>query len=70
MGCLDVLFAYIGPEVALPMASMLAGMIGFILMVGRAPFRYAAKGLRRAARGVRTPPVGDRSPSDSTPEAP
>jgi hypothetical protein len=70
MGSPFVLFAYIGPDVALPLATMMAGVIGFILMVGRAPFRYAARGFRAAASGVRTLAKGDRSSGDSTPGAP
>lgn len=42
-----MLLAYFAPEVALPVASALAGVFGFLLMVGRAPFRLAAKGFRR-----------------------
>jgi hypothetical protein len=50
----DVLFAYISPDTVLPVASALAGLMGFLLMIGRAPFRLAARGLRSAARGVRS----------------
>jgi hypothetical protein len=46
-----MLFAYFTPEVALPVASAVAAVFGFIMMVGRAPFRFAAKGLRAASRG-------------------
>jgi hypothetical protein len=50
----DVLFAYISPDVVLPVASALAAVMGFLLMIGRAPFRLAARGFRSAARGVRS----------------
>ena len=53
MGSLFVLFGYFAPDVVLPMASALAGVVGFVMVVGRAPFRLAAGGIRSAARGVR-----------------
>jgi hypothetical protein len=46
-----MLFAYFTPEVIMPVASVLAGAFGVILMVGRAPLRYAARGARWIARG-------------------
>jgi hypothetical protein len=48
-----MVFAYFAPEVALPLASAVAAAFGFILMVGRAPFRFAARGLRAVMRRVR-----------------
>jgi hypothetical protein len=48
-----MLIAYIAPEVALPVVSALAGVFGFLLAVGRAPFRLAAKGLRKLTGGGR-----------------
>ncbi len=45
-----MVFAYFTPEVTLPVASAVAAIFGFIMMVGRAPFRYAARSLRAAAR--------------------
>jgi hypothetical protein len=54
MGSLTVLFAYVGPEVTLPVASVLASLIGFVMVVGRAPFRFAARALRITARGERS----------------
>jgi len=50
---LDVTFAYFAPEVAFPLASALAAVVGFVMLVGRAPFRLAAQGFRYAARGLR-----------------
>jgi hypothetical protein len=32
-----MVFAYFSPDVALPVASVLAAVVGFIMMVGRAP---------------------------------
>jgi hypothetical protein len=48
-----MLLAYFTPEVVLPVASVLAAAFGFIMMVGRAPFRYAARGFRSASRGCK-----------------
>jgi hypothetical protein len=52
MEALRVIFAYIGPEVALPVASLLTAVLGFVLMVGRAPLRFAARVFRRVSRGL------------------
>jgi hypothetical protein len=38
-----ITFAYVGPEVFLPLASVVAAAFGFVMMVGRAPFRLAAR---------------------------
>ncbi len=46
----QMVFAYFTPEAVLPVASVVAAVFGFIMMVGRAPFRYAARGLRAAGR--------------------
>ncbi len=43
-------FAYMTPEVMLPVASALAAAVGFLLLVGRAPFRLAARSFRYLAR--------------------
>ncbi len=59
MGFQGVILAYVAPEVVLPLASALAGVIGFALMVGWAPIRFAAKGVRSVARGVRS--IGRRA---------
>jgi hypothetical protein len=50
---LNMLFAYFAPEVVLPVASVVTATIGFIMMVGRAPFRIAARGVRSGWRGVK-----------------
>ncbi len=36
-----MLFAYFGPEAMLPLASVLATIVGAVLMFGRASFRFA-----------------------------
>jgi len=46
-----LIFAYIAPDVVLPMASVVAAGFGFIMMVGRAPFRIAGRWLRTARTG-------------------
>jgi hypothetical protein len=48
-----MLFAYFGPEVTLPVASILVAAGGFIMMIGRAPFRFAARVIRSAIRGLK-----------------
>jgi hypothetical protein len=76
MGGLPILFAYVGPDVTLPVASVLAGIFGFIMMVGRAPLRFAANRLRalkvrlgfrpsppRVASGARAAAPPEDSPS-------
>jgi hypothetical protein len=40
---LPVLFAYFGPEVQLPLISFIAAASGFLLMLGRAPFRMVKR---------------------------
>jgi hypothetical protein len=58
-----MVFAYFTPDVTFPLASALAAVVGFFVLVGRAPLRYAGKvfrclaaPLRRA--GVRSRPGG------------
>src|SRR5690242_9658717 len=46
----SIILAYIPPEVVLPVASVLAGVVGFIMMVGRAPIRFVKGVFRRVAR--------------------
>jgi hypothetical protein len=46
-----MLFAYFTPEVVLPVASLVASVVGFVMMVGRAPFRLAARGVRAVLGG-------------------
>jgi hypothetical protein len=41
-----MVLAYFSPDVALPVASVLAGVVGFIMMVGRAPYRAVARTFR------------------------
>lgn len=37
------LFAYFGPEVQMPLASLLASMIGLLMIAGAAPVRVARR---------------------------
>jgi hypothetical protein len=48
-----MLFAYFSPDVTLPIASILVAAGGFIMMVGKAPFRFAAKGIRAVIRAMK-----------------
>jgi hypothetical protein len=48
-----VIFAYFSPDVTYPLASALAAVVGFLILVGRAPLRYAAKGFRYATTPFR-----------------
>jgi hypothetical protein len=41
-----MIFAYFSPDVTLPLATVVASAVGFIMLVGRAPFRLAARGWR------------------------
>ena len=51
-----MLFAYFTPDVAMPVATVLAAGVGFIMMVGRAPIRFVRRivrsGLDRLKRGA------------------
>lgn len=60
-----MLFAYFAPEVVLPIASVFAAAFGFIVMVGRAPFRYVAQWFRATRKRVKREPVKP----DDQPEA-
>ena len=44
-----MLFAYVGPETMLPLASVLCGAVGVLLMFGRNVMMFG----RRVVRGVR-----------------
>ena len=48
-----MILAYFTPEVVLPIASVVTAAVGFIMMVGRAPFRFAARAWRSGFRGLR-----------------
>ena len=45
-----VILAYIGPETLLPMTSVVAGVVGIFLMLGRGSLRYLRGGLQLARR--------------------
>jgi hypothetical protein len=51
---LDVTFAYFTPETALPVATAVSAVLGFGLLVVRAPIRIVGQSVRRAARWVRS----------------
>jgi hypothetical protein len=54
-----MILAYFSPEVVLPVASVVTAVFGFIMMVGRAPFRAAARGFRAGLNALRR--IIDRS---------
>jgi hypothetical protein len=47
-----LIFAYFTPETTLPVATLLSAILGFGLLVVRAPLRVVGKGLRHVARWV------------------
>jgi len=61
-----MVFAYFAPEVALPVASAVAAAVGFLMMVGKAPFQFAARAFRAAkGGGKRATEKRDQSTSDA-----
>ena len=66
MGPFTVFFAYVGPEVALPVASALASLIGFAMVVGCAPFRFAARAYSGDPEGLASERQRGQTPGNST----
>lgn len=71
-----MLFAYFGPETLLPITSVIAGVAGVLMVLGKNTFRFLGLiwlGLRRAIGGERTsnvPPPPHIAPTpSSTPNA-
>lgn len=54
------LVAYLGPETMLPMTSVIAGVVGVVLMVGKQSFRLALGMLRIGGRKTRSKVAGRR----------
>jgi hypothetical protein len=48
-----MILAYFSPDVVLPVASVFAAAVGFVMMVGRAPFRLAVRGFRSGVAGLK-----------------
>jgi hypothetical protein len=48
-----VILAYVGPETILPMTSVVAGMFGILLILGRDTLRYLWGILKAGRRGIR-----------------
>ena len=44
---MDPMFAYFGPEVQMPLASLLASAVGLLMVAGAAPVRWAGRLLGR-----------------------
>lgn len=40
---MNLMLAYFGPEVQMPLASLLASMVGLLMIVGAAPVRVARR---------------------------
>jgi hypothetical protein len=47
-----MLFAYISPDVVMPIASVVAAALGCVMMIGRAPFRLAARTWRYLVKKI------------------
>ena len=47
MGHLTTVLAYLGPETMLPMTSVIAGIVGFVMMFGRNTWRLCSSTFRR-----------------------
>ena len=63
------LLAYLGPETMLPMTSVIAGVIGVILMVGRQTWSLLLGLLRIKGKGPRAKARAKRSASANGPHA-
>ena len=50
-----MLFAYFGPETVLPLTSMAAAAVGFLMMFGQQALRLTRLAFRRVFRGRRAP---------------
>ena len=55
-------FAYLGPETMLPMTSVVAGVVGFLMMFGRNSFRRASAVVRRLASSRKPLPGAASTP--------
>jgi hypothetical protein len=54
MEFLGLTLAYFTPETTLPVATLLSALLGFGLLVVRAPLRAVGKGFRGAVKWVRS----------------
>ena len=68
------ILAYFGPETVLPLATVVSAAVGFVLMVGKAPFHAAARVWRNIRRGptsssTSTPPRSARTVTSTRPVA-
>jgi len=50
-----MLIAYFTPEVALPVASVIAASFGFLMMIGKAPFRLLARAFKSRGKEQSSP---------------
>ena len=56
MNHLPMVFAYLGPETMLPMTSIVAGLVGFVMMFGRNAWSWVSKTARRLVPRVASEP--------------
>jgi hypothetical protein len=56
MNHLPMVFAYLGPETMLPMTSVVAGVVGFVMMFGRRAWYWVSKTARRFNPRAASPP--------------
>lgn len=56
-----MLLAYFTPDVAMPVATVVAAGIGFLMMVGRAPYRFITRTFRSVVE--RSKKDGGRRPA-------
>ena len=54
MESFGLIFAYFGPETTLPVATAISALVGFLLLVARAPLRLVGQSARKAARWARS----------------
>ena len=54
MGHMMTVLAYLGPETMLPMTSIVAGVVGFLMMFGRNALRLCSAAFRRLTSNSKT----------------
>jgi hypothetical protein len=64
-GSLEMLFAYIGPETMMPVASVIAAAAGVFMMFGRTVVGFGRGLVRRVLPGPARRPVAKPSPENA-----
>jgi hypothetical protein len=57
-----LVFSYFGPETMLPMTSLIAAVVGFVMMFGRNAFRLAVRCVQSVIPGKRRPSIPLKRP--------